>query len=49
MGTSFLMGDKPVLTEGTARIWIIFPEMRKEVHVNRIKVGVVVFLSSLEN
>ncbi|RNB85144.1 hypothetical protein EDM56_19750 [Brevibacillus fluminis] len=30
----------PVSGKGTARMWILFPEMRREVHLERIKVGV---------
>ncbi len=30
-GNVVLKSDKPVPTEGKARMWIIFPEMRKEV------------------
>jgi hypothetical protein len=39
-GNVILNDSTPVPFEGTARMWILFPEMRKEVHVNRIKVGV---------
>jgi len=31
----------PVPTRGTARMWILFPDMRREVHANRIKVGII--------
>lgn len=30
----------PVPIQGTARMWILFPEMRRLVHVNRIKPGI---------
>ncbi|MFF2888006.1 hypothetical protein [Paenibacillus sp. NPDC057967] len=30
----------PVPTQGTATMWILFPEMRRLVHVNRIKTGI---------
>lgn len=31
----------PVPAEGTARMWILFPTMRKKVHMDRIKPGVI--------
>lgn len=40
-GNVILNEDSSVPTEGTARMWIIFPEMRRLVHLTRIKIGVV--------
>ncbi|MFC3803869.1 hypothetical protein [Cohnella sp. GCM10012308] len=34
----------PVPRQGTATMWILFPEMRRLVHVNRIKIGVIGYL-----
>ncbi|MCX7726957.1 MAG: hypothetical protein N2053_08915 [Chitinispirillaceae bacterium] len=31
--------NKNVNSSGTARMWVLFPEMRQQVHKNRIKVG----------
>ncbi len=31
----------PVPAEGTARMWILFPQMRQTVHIHRIKPGIV--------
>ncbi|MDQ0874611.1 hypothetical protein QFZ77_003270 [Paenibacillus sp. V4I3] len=39
-GNIILDDINPVLLEGTALMWILFPEMRKEVHVKRIQNGV---------
>lgn len=30
-----------VPNQGTARMWILFPEMRRKVHVHRINIGVI--------
>ncbi|WP_256721801.1 MULTISPECIES: hypothetical protein [Paenibacillus] len=40
-GSIILDRNLPVPKQGTARMWILFPEMRREVHINRIKVGVI--------
>lgn len=40
-GNIILDRNLPVPILGTARMWILFPEMRREVHINRIKVGVI--------
>ncbi|MCQ6564131.1 hypothetical protein [Paenibacillus mendelii] len=40
-GNVILNDGTPVPIEGTARMWILFPEMRKKIHLNRIKVGVI--------
>ncbi|NGZ76628.1 hypothetical protein [Saccharibacillus alkalitolerans] len=32
--------EGPVSREGTARMWILFPAMRREVHAKRIAVGI---------
>lgn len=38
---NIMLDDKiPVSSEGTARMWIIIPEMRKMVHINKISIGV---------
>jgi hypothetical protein len=39
-GNVILDKTKPVPIEGTARMWILFPEMRKLVHTNRIMLGI---------
>ncbi|WP_123040558.1 hypothetical protein [Cohnella candidum] len=39
LGNIILVDDKPVRASGTARMWILFQEMREKVHRNRIKVG----------
>ncbi len=39
-GNVILETDKPVKLSGTAKMWILFPEMINEVHGDRIKVGV---------
>lgn len=38
-GALMLDIDRPVNREGTARMWILIPEMRGKVHRNRIKTG----------
>ncbi|ULL18474.1 hypothetical protein DVH26_30790 [Paenibacillus sp. H1-7] len=43
-GNVLLDDVNPVQVEGTARMWILFPAMRKQVHVNRIKKGVIGYL-----
>ncbi len=30
----------PIPITGTARMWIVFPEMRERIHRNRIKIGI---------
>jgi hypothetical protein len=40
-GNIVLYKDLPVSKQGTARMWILFPEMRREVHIHRIKIGVI--------
>lgn len=40
-GNIVLNRSIPVPKEGTAKMWILFSEMRREVHFNRIKVGVI--------
>ncbi|MGF7029130.1 hypothetical protein J2T17_000035 [Paenibacillus mucilaginosus] len=40
-GNVILDKSLPVSKQGTARMWILFPEMRRRVHVNRIKIGVI--------
>lgn len=40
-GNVILVRDSPVPLEGTARMWILFPEMRKLVHSARIKPGII--------
>lgn len=40
-GNIILHKHLPVSKTGTARMWILFPEMRRKVHVNRIKIGVI--------
>lgn len=40
-GDIVLDKSHPVPKQGTARMWILFPEMRREVHINRIKKGVI--------
>jgi hypothetical protein len=40
-GNVILDDEKPVPKEGTAKMWILIPEMRNEVHVKRIKAGVI--------
>lgn len=39
-GEIILDNTSPVPTEGTARMWILFPQMRKEVHTKRMGLGV---------
>ncbi|MBB3127063.1 hypothetical protein FHS19_001717 [Paenibacillus rhizosphaerae] len=39
-GNIILDDTTPVPLEGTARMWIIFPEMRKRVHINKLRNGV---------
>ena len=43
-GHVFLEDDKAVALTGTARMWILIPEMRECVHKHRIKVGTKGFL-----
>lgn len=38
-GNIILDDNVPVPSEGTARMWILFPLMRREVHVHRVRVG----------
>lgn len=38
-GNVILEQDKSVKRTGTARMWILMPEMREQIHRNRIKVG----------
>lgn len=40
-GNIILNDARPVPTEGTAKMWIIFSQMRREVHVNNIKIGLI--------
>lgn len=40
-GNIILDRNLPVPKQGTATMWILFPEMRREVHINRINVGVI--------
>ncbi|WP_409340417.1 hypothetical protein [Paenibacillus sp. MBLB4367] len=40
-GNVNLSDTTPVPIEGTARMWILFPEMRKKIHVDRIRIGVI--------
>lgn len=40
-GNIILDRNLPVPIQGTARMWILFPEMRRQVHINRIKIGVI--------
>lgn len=39
-GDIILDNKRPVPLAGTARMWILFPEMRREVHVHRIATGI---------
>lgn len=39
-GNIILDTNKQISITGTARMWVLFPEMREQVHINRIKVGV---------
>ncbi|OWR30331.1 hypothetical protein CDO73_10420 [Saccharibacillus sp. O23] len=39
-GEILMDGTAPVPTEGTARMWVLFPEMRRSVHAKRIRPGV---------
>jgi hypothetical protein len=36
--------DKPVPISGTARMWILIPEMRNEIHKNKINIGTRYFI-----
>jgi len=40
-GNIILDKSLPVSNQGTACMWILFPEMRREVHVHRIVIGVI--------
>ncbi|GGG69673.1 hypothetical protein [Paenibacillus radicis (ex Gao et al. 2016)] len=40
-GNIILDRNLPVPKQGTANMWILIPEMRREVHIHRINVGVV--------
>ncbi|MDC0762726.1 hypothetical protein POF51_18585 [Brevibacillus sp. AG] len=40
-GKIILDSGSPVPLEGTARMWILFPHMRKEVHTKRVELGVI--------
>ncbi|GBG11210.1 hypothetical protein PAT3040_06002 [Paenibacillus agaridevorans] len=39
-GNIILDMSNPVSIQGTARMWILFPRMRREIHLHRIKIGV---------
>lgn len=41
LGKVILDRSFPVPKQGNARMWILFPQMRREVHVNRIKPGII--------
>ncbi|MBD0384884.1 hypothetical protein [Paenibacillus sedimenti] len=41
LGNVILDRTLPIPQHGTARMWILFPQMRREVHIDRIKLGVI--------